>query len=67
MCVEDGWLCLSAFHLYANLHMVRALYFVWFTSFTSWDGLQGLSEITLFCLGGEKWMNKHFKVEKTCE
>lgn len=53
MCVEDGWLCLSAFHLYANLHMVQA-FFVWFTSFTSWDGLQGLLEMTLFCLEGEK-------------
>lgn len=50
MCVEDGWLCLSAFHLYANLHMVQA-FFVWFTSFTSWDGSQGPLEITLFCLG----------------
>lgn len=26
MCVEDDWLCLSAFHLYANLHMVQALF-----------------------------------------
>lgn len=53
MCVEDGWLCLSAFHLYANLHMVQALFFVWFTSFTSWDGTQGLWDYFVL-FGGKK-------------
>lgn len=58
MCVEEGWLCLSTFHLYADLHMVReAICLVLFclVYFSHKLGLctQRLSEITLYYLEGK--------------